>query len=190
MEPKNFDFFKRWAECVPYLENPLVKEAIDKGIREIVKSYPGINKKIVSDKAPAFYSPTASFDQILEERENEIFSRDKVVVYRDLHHALKIIEDIGEDDYMYLDGVRLVHKDMFSVRYPECSQKCRKEDIWCYIVPDPYKIWNQTFSLALANIMYPNEKWLVVGEKSNKTVVNERRTLKFDILLAAELERE
>ena len=42
--------------------------------------------------------------------------------------------------------------------------------------------WNPTFSLTLAKLVYPNEKWKIKKGFHHTTIVNSNETLVFDIL--------
>ena len=48
--------------------------------------------------------------------------------------------------------------------------------------------WNPTFSLALAKLIYPNEKWNILRGNCHTTIVNKDATLVFDILYFDELD--
>ena len=173
----NYDFKANWNDIIlPLLSQPTMKKSIKKGIMSFLKS--GAAYKDVTyeaNKCPASYETADGWLNYMDDfREN----LEEKLLESGYLKPEPIIEDDDKDDspeyseYLeYKENLLepfIKHHERTSLRSYQMMHACH----W----------WNPTFSLTLAKIIYPNEKWHVKKGHYHTTIVNEMETLVFDIL--------
>jgi len=177
----NYDFKNRWkSDVIPLLELPIVKECIKKGITKWLASGCGwSNDTYDENRCPASYGRGDSWVNILCE-------------YMNSQTKLLLEEGILEDDINYIncDDKDMYQGSLLQQKYEDYKNNILepyinnfiKTDYRAYQMRMACHIWNPTFCLTLAELIYPEEDWYVVSSEIHTTVVNEDFSLVFDIL--------
>ena len=168
----NYDFKTNWDDVIlPLLSHPLIKKSIKKGITNFIKDGQSFEEKYDCNKCPAEYSSNDGWSTYIVEFEDNLANK--------LIKTGFIKEDpIFEDD------------DCESQEYDEYKDKIlepfikhhKKTSLRAYQMFGACHWWNPTFCLTLAKIIYPNEKWNILKGDYHTTVINNDKTLIFDIL--------
>ena len=168
----NYDFKTNWDDVIlPLLSHPLIKKSIKKGITNFIKEGRSYEEKYDCNKCPAEYSSNDGWSTYIIEFEDNLANK--------LMKTGFIKEDpIFEDD------------DFESQEYDEYKYKIlepfikhhKKTSLRAYQMFGACHWWNPTFCLTLAKIIYPNEKWNILKGDYHTTVINNDKTLIFDIL--------
>jgi hypothetical protein len=175
----NYDFKTNWNDVVlPLLSRPSIKRSIKKGIVSFIKSYNKSNEKVYDcKKCPAEYSTNDSWYTYLEDYTERL--------------SKKLLETgflKPEPEYEFVDDDISENSEFMAYQdYKEDALRVfiehhKKTSLRAYQMFGACHWWNPTFGLALAKLIYPNEKWCVIYGDFHTTIVNTERTLVFDIL--------
>jgi hypothetical protein len=182
--PPNFNFRRDWDRlCAPHLKKKKIKLAMKRGILKTrhckLHGYDPM-------KPPGHYSAHDCFFQYTMELEEKIMERDMIHV-------------IGEEDDWYEENepetynkwtkgrTKITQEKFWEKLYEnggELTFSKRWKDIHYYIPRAECHVWNPTFSLALAQCVYPDKEWEVVKGYYHTTVVDKKRTMCFDLVYA------
>ena len=178
----NYDCKTNWNDVVlPLLSMPSIKKSIKKGITKFIND--GQSDELYdSKKCPASYSSNDSWYTHLEDFKEKLTNTLTETGF--LKQPPIIDDDIEFDECLeclqyekYKDEALepfIKHHEKTSLRAYQLFGACH----W----------WNPTFSLALAKLIYPNEKWNILRGNCHTTIVNKDATLVFDILYFDELD--
>lgn len=173
----NYDFKENWNDIiVPLLKHPSVKKSVKKGLNKFIKDGQSYETVYDSKKCPASYCSNDGWVMHIDNFKEEL--TDKLLETGFLRQPPIVEEDIEFDEcpeYLEYEKYRDKLLEPFIEHYEQTSLRA-------YQVFGACHWWNPTFSLALAKLIYPNEKWITLTGKCHTTVVNQEKTLVFDIL--------
>jgi len=174
----NYDFKANWNDIIlPLLSFPIVKKSIKKGINSFLKEHSSnINGKYDAKKCPAEYETSDGWFMYMEDFNEKL---EKELLETGYLKQPPIIDDNIDFDESpaYLDYID--YKD--NLLEPFIRHHVRTS-LRSYQFIHGCHWWNPTFSLTLAKIIYPNEKWSVKSGTYHTTIVNSTETLVFDIV--------
>ena len=172
--PTNYDFGTNWkSKIVPYLDDPRVKKALQKGVNSYLSNWPG-NKKYKANTPPANYSSKDCYCMLMDRKEE--------IYMEELRKSNKLPKE-------YLD-IEANYDDEDSEKFFEIRNKITKSlhewknikyDLESYYVSGSCHSMSPTFELTLARIVEPNEEWRVRRGKLHSTVINKDNTKVFDL---------
>jgi hypothetical protein len=178
----NYDFKINWDTIVlPLLSHPTIKKNIKKGIQNYIKDgncYKGTEYN--PDKCPASYGRGDSWNTYISDYEEHLVEKllETCILKKDENKPLNEDEF---DDYLdsenfekYSEYKNIILKPF--IKYHEITS------LRAYQMFGACHWWNPTFSLSLAKLIYPNEKWFVKSGEHHTTIVNSDEKLVFDIL--------
>jgi len=196
----NYDFKANWkTEIMPLLDNEELQKAIKKGIqtylqneREIckingndIKNIRKYNKKT----PPCWYGKYEGIDEMDFEEELEmellekgILKEDKLKPKKENYKDEDEYEDMLNEYYDNFDYMSKYEKYKRRIIKP-FVEEWRKTNYITYCLYGGCFWWNKTFTLTLAKLLMPNEKWRIVSNDIHLTITNEERSKVFDILL-------
>ena len=184
--PINYDFGKNWtSKIVPFLKHEKILKAIKEGVNDYLSMFPACEEKYKKNTAPACYSSMDWYDCILMDRKREIkfkqLSKLNVLPKKYLlleEKAKKIDTDTSEGENLWIKLMEM--KD--EILEPYFSW----ENIWrnpeSYILAGSCHYYAPTFELTLAQLVEPEEEWLVRSDEKHTTVINKSHTKTFDLL--------
>lgn len=172
----NYDFKANWNDIIlPLLMLPSVKRSIKKGINSFLEEH-SMNDKYDPKKCPADYETSDAWymykNDFAEKLEKQLISTGYLK-----ESPIVVCDDNDEETPEYSDYIDYKDKllEPFIKHHERTSLRAYQFIHGCHW-------WNPTFSLTLAKIVYPNEKWKVKSGTYHTTVVNSSETLVFDIV--------
>lgn len=173
----NYNFKENWYDIVlPLLQHPSIKKNIKKGITNFIKDCNSYYKEYDSKICPAQYSSNDSWITYIEDFEEQLTT--KLIETGFLNQSPIFADDIDMDECPeYLEYEK--YKENILEPFIKHHQKTA---LRAYQIFGACHWWNPTFGLALAKLIYPNEKWTVKIGYYHTTVINNSKTLVFDIL--------
>jgi hypothetical protein len=173
----NYDFKSNWNDVIlPLLSHPSIKVSIKKGINKLIKDGISYIKQYDSKKCPAEYSSNDGWFIYIEDYKE--YLSNKLIETGFLKQApiLEEDEDANENqEYIEYENYKETILEPFIKHHEKTSLRA-------YQIFGACHWWNPTFSLSLAKLIYPNEKWKVISGEYHTTIVNDNKTLVFDIL--------
>jgi hypothetical protein len=180
----NYDFKANWDDIIlPLLGLPVVKKSIKKGITNFINDGNcGEDIEYNSKICPASYGrDDDDWDTYINEYEEKLVEKllKTGILKKDDNQPLNE-DDLDEyfnesDNFIKYTNYKNQIIEPF-IQYHENT--CLRS----YQMKGACHWWNPTFSLTLAKLVYPNEKWRVKKGFHHTTVVNSNETLVFDIL--------
>ena len=180
----NYDFKANWNDIVlPLLELPNVKKSIKEGIINYINDGNCSEDTIYDDnKCPAEYGRGDGWAQYIDEYEENLCEKLVATGILKEDKNIPLTNDNGEiDDYLETDNFEKYEKYKNKIIKPFIKHH-KKTSLRSYQMFGSCHWWNPTFSLTLAKLIYPNEKWSVKKGHHHTTVVNSKQILVFDIL--------
>ena len=183
----NYDFKANWDDIIlPLLGLPAMKKSIKKGLIKFINDGNcAEDTEYDSKNCPADYGRGDGWAQYIHEYEEQLVEKllKTGILKKDENEPLHE-DDLDEDaldDYYQTDNFTkyINYKNQIIepfIKYHENT--CLR----AYQMIGACHWWNPTFSLTLAKLVYPNEKWKVKKGFHHTTVVNSNETLVFDIL--------
>lgn len=179
----NYDFKANWDDIIlPLLGLPIVKKSIKKGIISYINDN-NCSKDTVydSNNCPASYERGDGWIMYMCEYEEKLVEKllQTGILKKDENEPLNE-EDLDEyfndsDNFInYTNYKNQIIKPFIKHHENNCLRS--------YQMFGACHWWNPTFSLTLAKLIYPNEKWKIKKGFYHTTVVNSNETLVFDIL--------
>jgi len=173
----NYDFKANWNDIIlPLLSHPTVKKSMKKGIMGFLKNGQAYKDfTYEAGKCPASYETSDGWciymDDFIEKLEEQLLQTGylkpaPIIKDEDIDNSPEYAEYLQYKENLLEPFIK--HHERTSLRSYQMMHACH----W----------WNPTFSLTLAKIIYPNEKWHVKKGYYHTTIVNENETLVFDIL--------
>ena len=183
----NYDFKANWDDIIlPLLKLPAMKKSIKKGIIKFINDGNcSEDTEYDSKNCPASYGRGDGWSVYMDEYEEKLVEKLlKTGILKKDENEPSHEEDLDEDaldDYYQSDN---------STKYTNYTNQIiepfiKYHENTClrsYQMIGACHWWNPTFSLTLAKLVYPNEKWKVKKGFHHTTVVNSNETLVFDIL--------
>jgi len=172
----NYDFRVNWYDVIlPLLSHPSIKKSMKKGITKFIKDGQSYEDKYDINKCPAEYSSNDGWFTYIEDFKEKLtdkliktgFIKEEPICNED--------EDYERPEYLEYEKYRDNILEPFITHHKKTSLRAYQMFGACHW-------WNPTFCLALAKIIYPNEKWKTITGDYHTTVVNFQETLVFDIL--------
>lgn len=174
----NYDFKANWNDVVlPLLYHPHVKKSVKKGITNFIKDGQSYADTYNSKKCPASYSSNDGWmiyiDKFKEQLTNKFLETG--FLKKPPPFGTSEDEDGATSEYLEYEKYKedilepfIKHHEKTSLRAYQIFGACH----W----------WNPTFSLALAKLIYPNETWKPLYGNYHTTIINQEKSLVFDIL--------
>jgi hypothetical protein len=179
----NYDFKANWDDIIlPLLALPAIKKSIKKGITNFINhSNCGEDTKYESNNCPASHERADGWTMYINEYEEKLVEKllKTGFLKKDENEPLNE-EDLDEyfndsDNFIkYTNYKNQIIKPFIKYHENTCLR--------AYQMFGACHWWNPTFSLTLAKLIYPNEKWKIKKGFYHTTVVNSIETLVFDIL--------
>jgi hypothetical protein len=179
----NYDFKANWNDIIiPLLGLPSMKKSIKKGIISYINDGNcGEDIEYDSNNCPASYGRGDGWAQYMNEYEEKLVEKllKTGILKKDENEPLNE-EDLdeyfnGSDNFIkYTNYKNQIIKPFIQYHENTCLR--------AYQMIGACHWWNPTFSLTLAKLVYPNEKWEIKKGFYHTTVVNSNQTLVFDIL--------
>jgi hypothetical protein len=179
----NYDFKANWDDIIlPLLGLPAMKKSIKKGITNFINhSNCGEDTKYDSNNCPASYERADGWIMYINEYEEKLVEKllKTEFLKKDENEPLNE-ENLDEyfndsDNFIkYTNYKNQIIKPFIKYHENTCLR--------AYQMFGACHWWNPTFSLTLAKLIYPNEKWKIKKGFYHTTVVNSIETLVFDIL--------
>ena len=179
----NYDFKANWNDIIlPLLGLPAVKKSIKKGIINFINDGNcGEDTEYNSNVCPASYGRGDGWATYINEYEEKLVEKllKTGILKKDENEPLNE-EDL--DDYYnesdnftkYTNYKNQIIKPFIQYHENTCLR--------AYQMIGACHWWNPTFSLTLAKLVYPNEKWKIKKGFHHTTIVNSNETLVFDTL--------
>lgn len=179
----NYDFEANWNDIIlPLLTLPEVKRSIKKGIKDFLKSDERVKDIYDCSKCPASYQTSDGWYTYITDYEERLAEKLlKTGILKIDKNLPKEEDDEDIDSYFDTKLAREYEKYKNEVLKPFVKYH-EKTSLRAYQIFGACHWWNPTFSLTLAKIIYPNEKWHVKSGRYHTTVVNDDWSLVFDIL--------
>ena len=180
----NYDFKANWDDIIlPLLGLPSMKKSIKKGIINFINDGNcGENTEYESNNCPASYGRGDGWDMYMVEYEEKLVEKllKTGILKKDENEPLNeeelddYVNDSVDNFIKYENYKNQIIKPFIKYHENTCLRG--------YQMIGACHWWNPTFSLTLAKLVYPNEKWKVKKGFHHTTVVNSNETLVFDIL--------
>jgi hypothetical protein len=180
----NYDFKANWNDILlPLLELPNVKKSIKEGIINYINDGNCSEDTIYDvNKCPAFYERGDGWSIYIDDYEENLCEKLVATGILKQDKNIPLTNDNGEiDDYLETDNFEKYEKYKNKIINPFIKFH-EKTSLRAYQMFGACHWWNPTFSLTLAKLIYPNEKWSVKKGHYHTTIVNKNQTLVFDIL--------
>lgn len=178
----NYDFKANWDDIIlPLLGLSVVKKSIKKGITNFINDDNcGEDTEYNSNDCPASYGRGDGWEMYMDEYEEKLVEKllKTGILKKDENEPLQE-EDL--DDYNESDNFTKYTNYKNQIIKP-FIQYHENTSLRAYQMIGACHWWNPTFSLTLAKIVYPNEKWKIKKGFYHTTVVNLNESLVFDIL--------
>lgn len=173
----NYDFKENWNDIVlPLLTHTSVKRSIKKGLNKFIKDGQSYEDTYDIKKCPASYCSNDGWVTYIEDFKEQLTNKFLETGY------LKQ-EPIPKEGVEYEECPEYLEYEKYRDELLEPFIKHHeKTSLRAYQVFGACHWWNPTFSLTLAKLIYPNEKWTTLSGEYHTTVVNREKTLVFDIL--------
>ncbi len=173
----NYDFKTNWNDIIlPLLSHPSIKQSIKKGINNFIKDGKSYIKEYDSKKCPAEYSSNDGWFTYIEDYKESLSNK---LIETGFLKQSPIIE---EDDDLYENPEYIEYENYKETILEPFIKYHEKTSLRAYQIFGACHWWNPTFSLSLAKLIHPNEKWKVISGEYHTTIVNANNTLVFDIL--------
>jgi hypothetical protein len=171
----NYDFKTNWNDVVlPLLSRPSIKRSIKKGVNAFYE------KDVYNrNKCPAEYSSSDGWHTYLEDYKEKLSTK---LIDTGFLKPEPEYEILDEDDDIFENPEFIAYQNYKEDILQPFIEHHKKTSLRAYQLFGACHWWNPTFSLSLAKLIYPNEKWCVIYGDFHTTVVNTERTLVFDIL--------
>lgn len=179
----NYDFMTNWADKIlPVLKTKPIQNAIKRGITKYLRNCDS-KQKYDCKELPCHYSRGDSICDLYD-KADELITAELIkngILQTDINVPIEYDEEFEYDEYWQSE---------LAEEYREYKNKIIEPYVTAYIEKqyEAYQCfgachwYNPTFGLALAKIILPNEKWVVLNGDKHTTVTNKTRTLVFDIL--------
>jgi hypothetical protein len=178
----NYDFKANWDTIIlPLLNHPKVKKSIKKGIISYINDGNCSEDTVYEcDKCPAFYQRGDGWAVYIDDYEEKLTEKLLETGYlkKDENEPLNVDE---MDKYYGSENFDLYENYKSEIIKPFIKYH-EKTSLRAYQMFGACHWWNPTFSLTLAKMIYPNEKWIVKRGFYHTTIVNKNESLVFDIL--------
>ena len=195
----NFNFKDNWGEIYKRLEYHSVQCVIKSSIKKYLRE---TNFPLTYDKEllPCHYSQGDAWTFIVSDEEKDKL-RERLTIDGTIEKDLKfpnykkILKKCRNDktkaDAIYDEKYEKYLDSHQSYKYETyCNEKMKpyideimKNNYKSYKLRSGCHYWNNTFSLKMANYIFPKENWEVISNHLHTTVVNKNRTKVFDILM-------